>query len=85
MRRITSALKVVAVAAVAAAAGYMLLNDADVNRKAKELFQQIKKASVKSVNEMTEEAAVKAAQATKNPKINQAWVENQWKSAGFSS
>ena len=29
---------------------------------------------------MTEDVAVRTAQMTKNPKINQDWVKNQWES-----
>ena len=39
--------------------------------------------SKKRVEEMTEEVAVKTAKMTKNPKINQDWVERQWEQLGL--
>ena len=32
---------------------------------------------------MTEDVAVRTAQMTKNPKINQEWVQNQWEMLGY--
>lgn len=32
---------------------------------------------------MTEDVAVRTAKMTKNPKINQEWVSNQWESIGY--
>ena len=32
---------------------------------------------------MSEDVALRTAQMTKNPKINQEWVENQWDALGY--
>ncbi len=32
---------------------------------------------------MSEDVALRTAQMTKNPKINQDWVANQWESVGY--
>ena len=32
---------------------------------------------------MTEDVAMRTAQVTKNPKINQDWVNHQWENVGF--
>ena len=32
---------------------------------------------------MTEDVAMRTAQVTKNPKINQDWVNRQWENVGF--
>ena len=80
--RIISA--IIAGAAVAAGAfvGYKLATDSELRgrltRGAKDVYQ----TSKKKVGDMTEDVAVRTAQMTKNPKINQDWVKNQWESMG---
>ena len=36
------------------------------------------KESKKKVDSVTEEVALKTAQMTQNPQVNQDWVSNQW-------
>lgn len=75
------------VAGVAIAAGsfvgYKIASDAELRgrltRGAKDVYQ----TSKKKVSDMTEDVAVRTAQMTKNPKINQDWVNNQWESIGY--
>ena len=39
--------------------------------------------SKKKMDVMTEDVAMRTAQVTKNPKINQEWVNHQWENVGF--
>ena len=39
--------------------------------------------SKKKVDEMSEEVALRTARLTKNPQVNQDWVERQWESIGY--
>ena len=41
------------------------------------------KESKKKVDSVTEDVALKTAQMTKNPKVNQDWVSNQWDMIGY--
>lgn len=76
---------IVAGCAVAAGAfvGYKLATDQELrgrlSRGAKDMYQ----TSKKKVGDMTEDVAMRTAQMTKNPKINQEWVNNQWESLGY--
>lgn len=70
--------------AVTGVTAYVLIKNKDLREKAQDFISRVMQTSIDSVNEMTEEAALKTARATKNPKINQTWVENQWKMAGYN-
>lgn len=65
------------------AVGYKMVTDEEfrgrLTRGAKDVYQ----TSKKKVGDMTEDVAVRTAQMTKNPKINQEWVENQWEAIGL--
>ncbi len=64
-------------------AGYKVATDSELRgrltRGAKDVYQ----TSKKKVTDMTEDVAVRTAKMTKNPKINQEWVNNQWESLGY--
>lgn len=64
-------------------AGYKIATDKELRgrltRGAKDVYQ----TSKKKVADMTEDVAVRTAQMTKNPKINQEWVSNQWENIGY--
>mgnify|MGYP000536990673 CR=1 FL=1 len=45
--------------------------------------QDIVDTSKKKMDVMTEDVAMRTAQVTKNPKINQGWVSNQWENVGY--
>lgn len=76
---------IIASASVAAGVfvGYKAATDQEfrgrITRGAKDVYQ----TSKKKVGDMTEDVAVRTAQMTKNPKINQEWVENQWDALGY--
>lgn len=58
--------------------GYKLATDKELRgrltRGARDAFD----TSKKKVDEMSEEVALRTAQLTKNPQVNQEWVEHQW-------
>ena len=45
--------------------------------------QDIVDTSKKKMDVMTEDVAMRTAQVTKNPKINQDWVNHQWENVGY--
>lgn len=71
------------VVAAGAFIGYKVATDEEfrgrLTRGAKDMYQ----TSKKKVGDMTEDVALRTAQLTKNPKINQEWVENQWETLGY--
>lgn len=79
---IAASISLVAIAA-GAFVGYKLATDAELRggltRGARDVYQ----TSKKRVGDMTEDVAVRTAKMTKNPKINQEWVSNQWESIGY--
>lgn len=80
--------KVLAVVALAttvvagAFASYKLATDDELRgrllRGAQDIVDTSKKKDV-----MTEDVAMRTAQVTKNPKINQDWVNHQWENVGY--
>lgn len=70
-------------AAAAAVVGYKLASDKQLRGRIGMSVKDIFHISKKRVEEMTEEVAVKTAKMTKNPKINQDWVERQWEQLGL--
>lgn len=71
------------VVAAGAFIGYKAATDEEfrgrLTRGAKDMYQ----TSKKKVGDMTEDVALRTAQLTKNPKINQEWVESQWETLGY--
>ncbi len=74
----------VAVAAAGAAfAGYKLATDEQLRGR---LLMSVKDAydtTKKQVDTMTEDVALQTARMTKNPKVNQDFVEKQWENLGY--
>lgn len=81
--------KVLAVVALAttvvagAFAGYKLASDDEMRGRLLRGAQDIVDTSKKKMNVMTEDVAMRTAQVTKNPKINQDWVNHQWENVGY--
>lgn len=72
-----------AAAAGAAFAGYKLVTDEQLRGR---LLMSVKDAydtSKKKVDLMTEDVALQTARMTKNPKVNQDYVEKQWENLGY--
>lgn len=81
--------KVLAVVALAttvvsgAFAGYKLAIDDELRGRLLRGAQDIVDTSKKKMDVMTEDVAMRTAQVTKNPKINQDWVNHQWENVGY--
>lgn len=81
--------KVLAVVALAttvvagAFAGYKLATDDELRGRLLRGAQDIVYTSKKKMDVMTEDVAMRTAQVTKNPKINQDWVKHQWENVGY--
>lgn len=81
--------KILAVVALAttvvagAFAGYKLATDDELRGRLLRGAQDIVNTSKKKMGVMTEDVAMRTAQVTKNPKINQDWVNHQWENVGY--
>ena len=63
--------------------GLYLINKTELGSVIKGKLEQLNPISRDAMQAMSEEVAMRAAQATHNPKINQAWVERQWEEVGY--
>ena len=81
--RVLTALALAATVAVGAFAGYKVTTDDELRGRLLRGAQDIVDTSKKKMDVMTEDVAMRTAQVTKNPKINQDWVNHQWENVGF--
>lgn len=63
--------------------GYQLLNNPEKREQIIRSFQDIFDTSKRKVMAMSEDIAIKTAQMTNNPKVNQDWVAQQWENVGY--
>ena len=64
-------------------AGYKLATDDELRGRLLRGAQNIVDTSKKKMDVMTEDVAMRTAHVTKNPKINQDWVNHQWENVGY--
>ena len=81
--KVLTAVALAATVAVGAVAGYKIATDDEVRGRLLRGAQDIVDTSKKKMDVMTEDVAMRTAQMTKNPKINQDWVNHQWENVGF--
>lgn len=81
--KVLTALALAATVAVGAVAGFKLATDDELRGRLLRGAQDIVDTSKKKMDVMTEDVAMRTAQVTKNPKINQDWVKHQWENVGF--
>lgn len=81
--KVLTALALAATVAVGAFAGYKVTTDDELRGRLLRGAQDIVDTSKKKMDVMTEDVAMRTAQVTKNPKINQEWVNHQWENVGF--
>ena len=81
--KVLTALALAATVAVGAFAGYKVTTDDELRGRLLRGAQDIVDTSKKKMDVMTEGVAMRTAQVTKNPKINQEWVNQQWENVGF--
>ena len=68
---------------VSVAVGYTLVTNTDLRRRIGGRVQGLYETSRARVSEMSEEAALRTARLTNNPKVNQEWVAQQWDQIGY--
>lgn len=73
----------VAVISGSAIIGFKLATDSDLRGRLLRSAKDAADTTKKKVGSMTEDVAVRTAQMTKNPKINQEWVSKQWETLGY--
>lgn len=81
--KVLTALALAATVAVGAFAGYKVATDDGLRGRLLRGAQDIVDTSKRKMVVMTEDVAMRTAQMTKNPKINQEWVNHQWENVGF--
>ena len=81
--KILTAIALVTTVAAGAFAGYRIATDDELRGRLLRSAQDIVDTSKKKMDVMTEDVAMRTAQVTKNPKINQGWVCNQWENVGY--
>lgn len=81
--KVLTALALVATVAVGAFAGFEIATDDELRGRLLRGAQDIVDTSKRKMDVMTEDVAMRTAQVTKNPKINQDWVNHQWENVGF--
>lgn len=81
--KVLAALALAATVAVGAFAGFKVATDDELRGRLLRGAQDIVDTSKEIMDVMTEDVAMRTAQVTKNPKINQDWVNHQWENVGF--
>ena len=62
---------------------YRLMTDRELRTKLVAKARSVLSTTKQTVDGMSEEVALRTAQMTRNPKINQQWVAQQWESVGY--
>lgn len=81
--KVLTAIAMAATVAVGAFVGYKVVADEELRGRLLRGAQDIVDTSKKKMDVMTEDVAMRTAQVTKNPKVNQDWVNRQWENVGF--
>lgn len=81
--KVLTALALAATVAVGAFAGYKVTTNDELRGRLLRGARDIVDTSKKKMDVMTEDVAMRTAQVTKNPKINQEWVNHQWENVGY--
>lgn len=81
--KVLAAIALTTTVAAGAIARYKLATDDELRGRLLRGAQDIVDTSKKKMDVMTEDVAMRTAQMTKNPKINQDWVNHQWENVGY--
>lgn len=81
--KVLTAIAMAVTVAVGAFVGYKVVTDEELRGRLLRGAQDIVDTSKKKMDVMTEDVAMRTAQVTKNPKVNQDWVNRQWENVGF--
>lgn len=68
---------------IGAGLGLYVMGRTELGTVIKGKLGQFNPVSRDAIHAMNEEVVMRTAQATNNPRINQAWVEKQWESVGY--
>lgn len=68
---------------VGSVVGYMVATNPELRARLGRGARDAYETSKKKIVTMSEDVALRTAQVTKNPKINQDWVAHQWESVGY--
>lgn len=81
--KVLTAIALATTVAAGVFAGYKLATDDELRGRLLRGAQDIVDTSKKKMDVMTEDVAMRTAQVTKNPKINQDWANHQWENVGY--
>lgn len=81
--KVLAAIALATTVAAGVFAGYKLATDDELRGRLLRGAQDIVDTSKKKMDVMTEDVAMRTAQVTKNPKINQDLVNHQWENVGY--
>lgn len=81
--KVLTAIALATTVAAGVFAGYKLATDDELRGRLLRGAQDIVDTSKKKMDVMTEDVAMRTAQVTKNPMINQDWVNHQWENVGY--
>lgn len=81
--KVLAAIALATTVAAGAFVGYKLATDDELRGRLLRGAQDIVDTSKKKMDVITEDVAIRTAQVTKNPKINQDWVNHQWENVGY--
>lgn len=81
--KVLAAIALATTVAAGAFAGYKIAINDELRARLLRGAQDIVDTSKKKMDVMTEDVAMRTAQVTKNPKINQEWVNHQWENVGY--
>ena len=81
--KVLTAIALATTVAAGVFAGYKLATDDELRGRLLRGAQDIVDTSKKKMDVMTEDVAMRTAQVTKNPKINQDCVNHQWENVGY--
>jgi hypothetical protein len=79
--KVIAAMSISLVVIGSAVAVYKIASNSELRHRLAQSAKDVFDTSKKKVEVMSEDVAVRTAQVTKNPKICQDWVEEQWEKA----
>lgn len=65
------------------AAGVYVVSKTELGVSIKGKLNQLNPVSRDAMDMVSEEVALRTAKVTRNPQINQSWVEKQWEQVGY--
>ena len=82
-RNISIAITATVALVTAGLVAYKVSTDGELRNRVIRSFQDAFAVSKQKINGMSEDVAMRTAQMTRNPKINQEWVSQQWDAIGY--